>query len=122
MKHSRSIAMAPPQLTMDEYAAFIEDSLSRCDQTKAAQQKAIEEQIISQFCITDEAHHNRDMKHRVRIGTVQDQDTWRRDDIRALSPNQRVDMLLAMQSQYFNNAPRPLTRVASIKSNNAKTF
>jgi len=59
------------------------------------------------------------MKKKVRIGTVQDQDRWMRADIRALSPNQRVEMVLKMQSQYFNNAPRALKRVARIKSPNA---
>ncbi len=62
------------------------------------------------------------MKKKVRIGTVQNQDRWRRDDIQALSPNQRVDMLLKMQNQYFDSAPRPLKRVASIKRNDAKSF
>jgi hypothetical protein len=61
------------------------------------------------------------MKTIFRIGSVQDQDRWRRDDIQALSPNQRVAMLLEMQNQYFDNADRPLKRVAKIRSNGATT-
>ena len=41
------------------------------------------------------------MEKVVRIGKLADQDNHRRDDIRELSPNERVQMILEMQSRYF---------------------
>lgn len=62
------------------------------------------------------------MKPTVRIGTINEQDQWRRDDCRALSPNQRVDMLLQMQDQYFDKAPRHIKHVVQVRSNGATTL
>ncbi len=36
------------------------------------------------------------MKKIVRIGKIENQDNLRRDDIRKMSPNNRVDMMLKM--------------------------
>ncbi len=41
------------------------------------------------------------MKKIVRIGKIENQDEFRRDDIRKMSPNNRVDMMLKMQHQFF---------------------
>jgi len=59
------------------------------------------------------------MKRVARIGGLEDQDRWRRDDLRAMSPNRRVRILVEMQNQYTNNAARSLKRVVTIRSNGA---
>jgi len=59
------------------------------------------------------------MKTTVRIGTIDEQDQWRRDDLRALSPNQRVDMLLQMQDQYLDKTSTHMKRVIQIRTNGA---
>ena len=52
MTQASSIATKlPPRLSMDEYADFVEASLLRCDLSKAARQKEIEEQIQVPFRI-----------------------------------------------------------------------
>ena len=55
------------------------------------------------------------MKTVVRIGRVEDQDRWRRDDLRRCTPSERVDMLLQMQAAYFTGQDRTLVRVAQFK-------
>jgi hypothetical protein len=57
------------------------------------------------------------MKKIVRIGTIEEQDRWRRDDLRAMSPTQRVSLLLQLQNQFYGNKERRLQRVARIKRN-----
>jgi hypothetical protein len=59
------------------------------------------------------------MKPRVRIGTTSDQDRWRREDTRALSPDQRFDMLLRMQASFFGEACGHIRRIVKIRSNGA---
>lgn len=55
------------------------------------------------------------MKRTVRIGRVSDQDRWRRDDLRAMVPNQRVALLRRQQKQFFGTDSRVLQRIVRIK-------
>ena len=56
------------------------------------------------------------MKKIVRIGKIEDQDEFRRDDIRKMSPNARVSMLIEMQRKFFNWAANSnIQRTAKIK-------
>jgi len=56
------------------------------------------------------------MKKIIRIGKLEDQDDFRRDDIRKMSPNSRVNMVLEMQSQFFNwNLNPKIERIVTIK-------
>jgi len=58
----------------------------------------------------------KDMKRRIRIGTVADQDCFRRDDVLRMSPNRRVSLLLDMQRRFlaWDDAP-PMPRQATIR-------
>ena len=60
------------------------------------------------------------MKNRVRIGKVGDQDRWRREDLLAMSPDERVGLLLDMQHHYFGDQINVLVRVARIRTFGAK--
>jgi hypothetical protein len=44
----------PPRLTMEEYVAFIEESLKYVDPKQVARQKAIEKRIDKPFRLVDE--------------------------------------------------------------------
>ena len=44
----------PPQLTMDEYVAFIEASLRDITSEQVAHQKALEERDVARFSLSDE--------------------------------------------------------------------
>ena len=44
----------PPRLTMEEYVAFIEESLKYVDPQQVARQKAIEKRIDKPFSLIDE--------------------------------------------------------------------
>jgi len=55
------------------------------------------------------------MKTLVRIGKIEDQDRWRRDDMRKLSPDERVDILLQLQENFFAGQDRTLKRIATIR-------
>ena len=55
------------------------------------------------------------MKRTIRIGSLADQDRFRRDDLRKATPAQRVDMLLQLQERYFSGLDRTIQRVATIK-------
>ena len=55
------------------------------------------------------------MKPLVRIGKIEDPDRWRRDDLRAMTPNQRVRMLLKMQESARENPLPPMERIVHIK-------
>ena len=44
----------PPRLTMEEYVAFIEESLKYVDPKQVARQKAIEKRIEKPFSLTDD--------------------------------------------------------------------
>lgn len=64
---------------------------------------------------------NKKMKPIVRIGKIKDQDRWRRDDLRSMSPIQRVEILEKMQDQYFGKTHRsikPVFKIRSIGANN----
>ena len=55
------------------------------------------------------------MKKIVRIGKIEDQDKFRRDDIRDMSPNARVSMLIKMQRQFFDWDTNPkIQRIATV--------
>ncbi|EDM27628.1 hypothetical protein LNTAR_20518 [Lentisphaera araneosa HTCC2155] len=41
------------------------------------------------------------MERRIRVGKIEDQDDFRRADISQLSGNERVAMLIQMQSRYL---------------------
>lgn len=55
------------------------------------------------------------MKKLVRIGTLADQDRFRREDYRRMSPNRRVEILLDMQSRFLNWDKIPMPRIATIR-------
>ena len=56
------------------------------------------------------------MEHKVRTGKVSDQDEFRRDDIRRMSPEERVNMLLEMQYLHYNWHENPrIERTASFR-------
>ena len=55
------------------------------------------------------------MNHTVRIGKVEDQDRWRRDDLRACTPDDRVEMLLKLQSDNSVGLGQTLICVSHIK-------
>ena len=55
------------------------------------------------------------MKKVVRIGKIEDQDKFRRDDIREMSPNARVSMLIKMQRKFFDWDANPdIQRTATV--------
>lgn len=63
------------------------------------------------------------MKKIVRIGDIEDQDNWRRDDTGALTPNQRVAIVVEMQNQYSReNKIQTLTRKACVRSRYVTTL
>ena len=51
------------------------------------------------------------MNMKIRVGKLVDQDRWRRDDLRACTPEERVDMLLQMQSAFLGESDRTVERV-----------
>ena len=55
------------------------------------------------------------MKKVVRIGRVEDQDSWRREDISKMTPNQRVEHLMDMREMFIPEEKQRLERVASIQ-------
>ncbi len=58
---------------------------------------------------------NHKIKTLVRIGKIEDQDRWRREDMQKLTPDERVDMLLQLQENYFAGQDRTMVRIAHIK-------
>jgi hypothetical protein len=62
------------------------------------------------------------MKKTDRIGKVENQDEFRREDIRKMSPDSWVDMVLKMQHQFFNwNLNPKIERIATIRKINHKS-
>ena len=56
------------------------------------------------------------MEKIVRIGKIEDQDTFRRNDIRNMTPDARVSMLIEMQRKFFDWAGNPgIQRTATVK-------
>ncbi len=55
------------------------------------------------------------MEKIVRIGKIEDQDAFRRQDMRRLTPNQRVAMLLEMQCSYWPEWRGRIARVATLR-------
>ncbi|MDD5598417.1 MAG: hypothetical protein PHV82_10765 [Victivallaceae bacterium] len=56
------------------------------------------------------------MEKTVRIGKVEDQDNFRRDDIRNMSPDARVNMMLEMQSRFCRWDLNPeIKRIVKVK-------
>jgi len=56
------------------------------------------------------------MEKIVRIGKLEEQDEFRREDVRKMSPNKRVDMVLKMQRKYCQwDVNTKIERVVSIK-------
>jgi hypothetical protein len=59
----------------------------------------------------------------VRIGKIEDQDEFRREDIRKMSPDQRVQMLLDMQAGFLNWTSNPrIERTARLKRINFRNL
>ena len=54
------------------------------------------------------------MNKTVRIGTIKDQDRWRRDDLRTMSPDQRVELLRLQREQLYGDRAHRLERVARV--------
>ncbi len=63
----------------------------------------------------DEDQRSEVMKKMVRIGKIEEQDYWRRDDLRARTPDERVAMLVQLQADYSVGINQPLVRVAHVK-------
>ena len=59
------------------------------------------------------------MEKIVRIGKIENQDDFRRDDIRKMSPTSRVNMMLKMQYDFlkWNTNPK-MERIVTIKKMN----
>jgi len=55
------------------------------------------------------------MKKLVRIGSLADQDHFRRQDYQRMSPNRRVEILLNMQSRFLAWNTVPMPRIATIR-------
>jgi len=56
------------------------------------------------------------MKKVVRIGKIADQDKFRREDIKNMTPDERVKMLLNMQYHFFKWDQNPkIQRIATVK-------
>ena len=51
----------------------------------------------------------------VRIGTVSDQDRFRREDVRRMSPGDRVRLVLRMQRQFLDWDRHSMQRVATVR-------
>ncbi len=56
------------------------------------------------------------MKPIIRIGTIQDQDRWRQEDMRNCTPDERVDILLQLQENFFAGQDRTMVRIAHIRN------
>ena len=54
------------------------------------------------------------MNKTVRIGTIKDQDRCRRDDLRTMSPDQRVELLRLQREQLYGDRAHRLERVARV--------
>jgi hypothetical protein len=52
---------------------------------------------------------------KIRVGKLVDQDRWRRDDLRACTPGERVNMLLQMQSAFLEDSAKPVERVLTVR-------
>ena len=52
----------------------------------------------------------------VRIGKIEDQDKWRRDDLRKMTGDERVKHVLILQEIYGYNTEDELKRVVQIRS------
>jgi hypothetical protein len=55
------------------------------------------------------------MQRVIRIGTVADQDRFRRADIGRMSPSRRVRLVLGMQQQFLDWDRHPMQRVATVR-------
>lgn len=55
------------------------------------------------------------MEKRVRIGKIEDQDRFRREDMLRMTPNERLQMLVDMQVAYFPEMKQKLKRVAQMR-------
>ena len=61
------------------------------------------------------------MEKVVRIGKIENQDDFRRDDIRKMSPASRVNMMLKMQYDFFKwNTNPKMERIVTIKKMNCR--
>ena len=57
--------LVPPVLSMDEYAAFVSEAMSRADPEKVARQKAIEKRITVPFRLIPDG---KEKASKIRIG------------------------------------------------------
>ena len=55
------------------------------------------------------------MKKLVRMGSVSDQDRFRREDCRRMSPDRRVRLLLEMQRRFLGWTGSAMPRIATIR-------
>ena len=51
---------------------------------------------------------------RVRIGASADPDTWRRQDVMAMTPSERVRCLIALRDRQFGAAARPIRNSGAV--------
>lgn len=45
---------------------------------------------------------------KVRMGTVEDQDRWRREDLLAMTPDERVMTLIRLRNRQFGAVAKPI--------------
>ncbi|OGV72791.1 MAG: hypothetical protein A3K19_28350 [Lentisphaerae bacterium RIFOXYB12_FULL_65_16] len=55
------------------------------------------------------------MKRVVRIGRIEDQDQFRREDCLRMTPEERVMLVFAMQRRHLGTGRARLRRVASVR-------
>jgi len=56
------------------------------------------------------------MKKVARIGSVADQDKWRREDVLRMTPSERVDLVFDMMEDMSGSRDIPMVRIAKVRS------
>lgn len=55
------------------------------------------------------------MKKTVRVGSVADQDRWRRDDVGRMTPSERVGLVFDMMAAHCGSGDGVMVRVAKVR-------
>ena len=56
------------------------------------------------------------MNRTVRVGKVEDQDRFRREDMLRLTPDERVRLVFEMQARFLGSGRQPLQRTVVVRS------
>jgi hypothetical protein len=57
----------------------------------------------------------RDIKKMVRIGKVEDQDRWRREDCARMTPNERLNALVDFRYRSFPEEMKSVKKVVAVR-------